>query len=67
MGLEANKTIKLESTSQLGYFLRVTKKVCVCVCVCVRARACMRVCVYCLVDSYKVWYIKDSAMYLMFP
>ena len=38
LSLEANKTIKLESTSQLGYFLRVTRKVCL-VCVCVRARA----------------------------
>ncbi len=27
LGLEANKTIKLELTAQLGYFLRVTKKV----------------------------------------
>ena len=26
LGLEANKSIKLECNSQLGYFLRVTKK-----------------------------------------
>ena len=27
LGLEAHKTVKLESNTQLGYFLRVTKKV----------------------------------------
>lgn len=27
LGLEPHKTIRLESTSQLGHFLRVTKKV----------------------------------------
>lgn len=29
LGLEPHKTVRLESTSQLGHFLRVTKKVCV--------------------------------------
>lgn len=27
LGLEAHKTVKLEFNAQLGYFLRVTKKV----------------------------------------
>ena len=27
LGLEANKTLKLESSSQLGYYLRITRKV----------------------------------------
>ena len=28
LGLEAGKSIRLESTAQQGHFLRVTKKVC---------------------------------------
>lgn len=29
LGLEPHKTVRLESTTQLGHFLRVTKKVCI--------------------------------------
>lgn len=29
LGLEPHKTVRMESTSQLGHFLRVTTKVCV--------------------------------------
>ena len=29
LGLEATKTIKLESSTQLGHYLRITRKVCV--------------------------------------
>ena len=34
LGLEPHKTIRLETNSQLGHFLRVTKKVCDCAHVC---------------------------------
>ena len=43
-----NKTIKLESTSQLGYFLRVTRKVCVCICVYLSVFVSVSACVWCI-------------------